>query len=172
MASPFPRSEIIQNLSVLISSIESIIRQTNGNYIICNQARKMLQAILDAVLSPPPPPLPPQQAPNPPPAAPLPTPKSAISDHASDGNPMSSIPNSNGNLMSKDTSNGTGTGANNHHHVNGEINDRPMQQPQQPQMADAAFDNNAFTWLDDMNFDLDFWNSLEDHPLLAWPEAA
>lgn len=28
----FPRSEIIQNLSVLISSIECIVRITNGNY--------------------------------------------------------------------------------------------------------------------------------------------
>lgn len=48
----FPTSEIVQNLSVLISSIDCIIRPTSGNYEICNQAKKILQAILAAVLSP------------------------------------------------------------------------------------------------------------------------
>lgn len=48
----FPRSDIIQSLSNLISSIEFVVRPTNGNFVICGQAKKMLQAILDTVLSP------------------------------------------------------------------------------------------------------------------------
>ena len=48
----FPRSEIVQNLSILISSIDCIVRPKSGNYTICNQAKKMLQAVLDTVLSP------------------------------------------------------------------------------------------------------------------------
>ena len=48
----FPRSEIIQSLGNLISSIDFIVRPTNGNFVICGQAKKMLQAILDTVLSP------------------------------------------------------------------------------------------------------------------------
>ena len=48
----FPRSEIIQNLSNLISSIDYIVRPTNGNFGVCGQAKKMLQAILDTVLAP------------------------------------------------------------------------------------------------------------------------
>ena len=47
----FPRSEIIQNLSVLVSTIDCVVRPTSGNYDICNQAKKMLQTILDTVLS-------------------------------------------------------------------------------------------------------------------------
>jgi len=38
-------------LSVLVSSIDCIVRPTNGNYEICGQAKKMLQTILDIVLS-------------------------------------------------------------------------------------------------------------------------
>ena len=49
----FPRSNIVQNLSVLISSMDSIIQPTHGNYKICSQAKKMLQTILDTVLAAP-----------------------------------------------------------------------------------------------------------------------
>ena len=48
----FPRSEIIQYLSNLVSAIDFIVRPTNGNFNICSQAKKMLQVILDTVLSP------------------------------------------------------------------------------------------------------------------------
>ena len=50
----FPHSEIIQSLGNLISSIDLIVRPTNGNFVIYGQAKKMLQPILDTVLSPDP----------------------------------------------------------------------------------------------------------------------
>lgn len=102
----FPRPEIIQNLSNLISSIDFIVRPTNGNYVICGQAKKMLQAILDTVLS-------------------------------------------------------------------------PENKPSEVEMTEpaAAPDSQIEEALDDQmwlsnNLDMDFWTSLEDHPLLAWPELA
>lgn len=100
----FPRSEIIQNLSNLVSSIDFIVRPTNGNFVICGQAKKMLQAILDTVLSP-------------------------EHDHreAEHAEPAAAL----------DT------------------------------VMEEAFDDRM--WLSN-NLDMDFWTSLEDHPLLAWPE--
>ena len=53
-ASSFPRSEIIQNLSVLVSYLGWIYVEEDGNYQLCMQARRMLQRILDRVLSPQP----------------------------------------------------------------------------------------------------------------------
>lgn len=47
----FPRSQVIQQLSVMISSIDSVIRPSHGNYEICLQAKKSISAILDTVLS-------------------------------------------------------------------------------------------------------------------------
>lgn len=47
----FLRSGIIQNLSLRSLPIDSIIRSTSGNYRISHQAKKMLQATLDMVLS-------------------------------------------------------------------------------------------------------------------------
>ena len=115
----FPRSDIIQKLSILISSIDCIVRPTNGNFGICGQAKKMLQAILDTVLAPVPLPV---QAPE----------------------PMS---NTNG-AQSQDEIVGAGA---------------------QDPMADATLESDQI-WFDNTNFDIDFWNNLEDHPLLAWPE--
>ena len=51
MEQRFPRSEIIQNLSILISSIDCMIQPQHGNYDICSQAKRMLQTILDTVLT-------------------------------------------------------------------------------------------------------------------------
>ena len=51
--SSIPRSETIQNLSVLVSQLPVIIPAGEGNYVAFTQARKMLQAILDVVLAPP-----------------------------------------------------------------------------------------------------------------------
>lgn len=117
----FPRSEIVQKLSVLISSIECIVHPTNGNYGICGQAKKMLQAILDTVLAPTP--------------IPAPAPEPASTDD--------SVQQQNERL------------------------DNGMQNS----ISDATLESNQM-WFDNTNFDINFWNNLEDHPLLAWPEAA
>ena len=116
----FPRSDIIQKLSVLISSIDCIVRPANGNHAICSQAKKMLQAILDTVLAPS---IPPSQLP----------------EHMKNIDGVSS---------------------------QGEVNDAD----EQTMLPEALMDNNQM-WFDNTNFDLDFWNNLEDHPLLVWPEA-
>lgn len=100
----FPRSEIIQSLSNLISAIDFIVRPSNGNFIICGQAKRMLQAILDTVLSP------------------------------------------------------------EHKQTEAEIA-APAAAPDLS-MEEALDDQ---MWLGN-NLDMDFWTSLEDHPLLAWPE--
>lgn len=102
----FPESEVIQNLSILISAIKCNVRSTNGNYTICNQARKMLQATLDSVLSP--------------------KPTSTIVEGIA---PASGFP-----------------------------------------AAGIGNDLDINMWFDETNFDMDFWRSLEDHPLLTWPE--
>ena len=52
------RSETIQNLSVLVSHLTVLIPPGEGNYVLLNQARKMIQAILDVVLAAPRPTLP------------------------------------------------------------------------------------------------------------------
>ncbi|CRG92817.1 Ribosome biogenesis protein ERB1 [Talaromyces islandicus] len=49
----FPRSEVIQNLSILASHIQYIHLPQNGNYEICQQARKVIVYILDHLLSKP-----------------------------------------------------------------------------------------------------------------------
>lgn len=102
-----PRSEIIQNLSNLVSSIGYVVRPTNGNYGICEQAKKMLQVILDAVLSP-------EQHD-----------QAEEMEHSSE--PVGALDN----------------------------------------FAEEALDDQM--WLSN-NLDMDFWTSLEDHPLLVWPE--
>ena len=117
----FPRSEIIQKLSILISSIECIVYPANGNCGICSQAKKMLQAILDTVLAPTP--------------MPAPAPEPA--------NNLNAVQQQEGML------------------------ETDAQDP----MADATLESNQM-WFDNTNFDIDFWNNLEDHPLLAWPEVA
>ena len=48
----FSRSSVIQNLSVLISTLEWIARPGIGNYELCRQARSMLQRSLDRILDP------------------------------------------------------------------------------------------------------------------------
>ncbi|KAJ5819463.1 hypothetical protein N7474_005054 [Penicillium riverlandense] len=48
---PFPRSEVIQNLSILASHIQYIILPQKGNYEVCQQGRKAILYILDHVLS-------------------------------------------------------------------------------------------------------------------------
>lgn len=101
----FPRSEVIQKLSNLVSSIDFIVRPTNGNHGICGQAKKMLQAILDTVLS---------------------------TEHD-----QPEIDENNEAPKTLDTFMGEG------------LDDQ--------------------MWLN-TNLDMDFWTSLEDHPLLAWPE--
>lgn len=52
-ASAVPRSETIQNLSVLVSQLPVIVPSGEGNYALFTQARKTLQGILDVVLSAP-----------------------------------------------------------------------------------------------------------------------
>lgn len=48
---PFPRSEVIQNLSIFASHLQTVIQPHEGNYDICQQARKAIRHILDRVLS-------------------------------------------------------------------------------------------------------------------------
>ena len=101
-----PRSEIVQNLSILISSIDCIVRPKSGNYTICNQAKRMLQAVLDTVLSP--------------------------------------------------DRRGVQIGSRR------QLHSQDLGQP-----ADA--DPNIDLWFSN-DLDMNFWMSLEDHPLLAWPD--
>lgn len=102
----FPPSEFIQKLSNLVSWINFIFQPTNGNYGICGQVKKMLQSILDAVLS------------------------TERDQPAVDENKQAS--------KTLDTF-----------------------------MVEGMDDQ---TWLN-TNLDMDFWTSLEDYPLLAWPDA-
>lgn len=51
--SSFKRSAVIQTLSNLVATLGSVM-PLDGNYRICNQARRVLQNILDRVLNPPP----------------------------------------------------------------------------------------------------------------------
>jgi hypothetical protein len=102
----FPRSEVIQNLSVFVACLGSIYTEGDGNYQLCLQARRMLQRILDTVLSP---------------EHPAPAPQTQL------------------------TPSSTGFG------------------------EDGIYD---FSWMDNAEFDADFWMNLPDHPLLAVSENA
>ena len=46
-----PRSEVVQNLSRLIAYIKPLVLKEDANYILCVQARWVIQRILDQVLS-------------------------------------------------------------------------------------------------------------------------
>ena len=46
-----PRSEVVQNLSRLIAYIKPQVPQEDANDILCDQARWVIQRILDQVLS-------------------------------------------------------------------------------------------------------------------------
>ena len=91
-------------MSNLTSSIDFIVHPTNGNFVICGQAKKMLQAILDTVLSPDP-------------------------------------------------------------------NRNDFERPDPAAALEIPMEDalNDQVWLSN-NLDMDFWTSLEDHPLLSWPE--
>ena len=52
-ATPLPRSEIIQDLSVFASSLSSI-DPSDGNYELCVAGHRIIKRILDRILSPPP----------------------------------------------------------------------------------------------------------------------
>jgi chromatin structure-remodeling complex subunit RSC3/30 len=47
----FPRSEIIQNLSVFSSYLETFIQREEGNYRVSQQGQRIIRHILDQVLS-------------------------------------------------------------------------------------------------------------------------
>jgi chromatin structure-remodeling complex subunit RSC3/30 len=49
-----PRSEVIQNLSRLIAYIKPLVPKEDANYILCDQARRAIQRILDQILEPAP----------------------------------------------------------------------------------------------------------------------
>lgn len=53
-AEHLPRSEVIQNLSRLIAYIKPLIPQEDANHVLCDQARKVIQRILDQILEPKP----------------------------------------------------------------------------------------------------------------------
>ena len=50
-SAPFPRSRVIQNLSIFASYLETIIQPHEGNYDICQQARETIGRVLDFVLA-------------------------------------------------------------------------------------------------------------------------
>lgn len=50
---PLPRSEIVQNLSLLIGFLEWV-RPAAGNYQLCGRMRQIIKRILDQILNPPP----------------------------------------------------------------------------------------------------------------------
>ena len=47
----FPRSEVIQKLSVLVSCLSWASEPDDGNYSLCSQAGRLLSKILDLVLT-------------------------------------------------------------------------------------------------------------------------
>ncbi|PKX89414.1 putative chromatin structure remodeling complex protein RSC3 [Aspergillus novofumigatus IBT 16806] len=51
-SAPFPRSEIIQKLSVFISHADTFIQQHEGDYELALQGQKLIRQVLDRVLSP------------------------------------------------------------------------------------------------------------------------
>ncbi|GFF98018.1 chromatin structure-remodeling complex protein RSC30 [Aspergillus udagawae] len=51
-SAPFPRSEIIQKLSVFISHADTFIQQHQGDYEIAMQGQMLISQVLDRVLSP------------------------------------------------------------------------------------------------------------------------
>ncbi|KAH1602146.1 hypothetical protein KXX44_003832, partial [Aspergillus fumigatus] len=51
-SAPFPRSEIIQKLSILISHTDTFIQQHEGDYEIALQGQLLIRQVLDRVLSP------------------------------------------------------------------------------------------------------------------------
>jgi hypothetical protein len=104
MTKDFPRSEVIQNLSVFVACLGWIHMEGDGNYHLCIQARNMIQRILDRVLSP----------------------EAAYSSHQPEPTP-----------------------------ANGNYPD------------ESLYD---FSWMDNAQFDADFWSNLDFHPLLAIPE--
>ncbi|RAL12420.1 putative chromatin structure remodeling complex protein RSC3 [Aspergillus homomorphus CBS 101889] len=50
-ASTFPRSEIIQKLSVYLAQFNTFVPQNEGDYEICNRGQKVISQALDRVLS-------------------------------------------------------------------------------------------------------------------------
>ncbi|PWY88198.1 chromatin structure remodeling complex protein RSC3 [Aspergillus heteromorphus CBS 117.55] len=50
---PFPRSEIIQKLSVFLAQLTTFLRQQEGDYEICVKGQKIISQVLDRVLAPP-----------------------------------------------------------------------------------------------------------------------
>jgi hypothetical protein len=53
LANPLPRSDTIQDLSVLVACLGSV-RPESGGYAICERGKKFLKKILDTILSPAP----------------------------------------------------------------------------------------------------------------------
>ncbi|GLA66540.1 hypothetical protein AtubIFM54640_009118 [Aspergillus tubingensis] len=51
---PFPRSDIIQKLSVFVAQLKTFSRQQEGNYEICIKGQRIISQALDRVLSPAP----------------------------------------------------------------------------------------------------------------------
>ena len=105
MTKDFPRSEVIQNLSVFISCLGWIHVDGDGNYHLCLQARNMIQRILDRVLSP----------------------ESTYSSQ------------------------------------------QTLSTPSNSDFVDESMYD--FSWMDNAQFDADFWSNLDFHPLLAIPES-
>lgn len=106
MTKEFPRSEVIQNLSVFVSCLGWIHNEGDGNYHLCIQARNMIQRILDRVLSP----------------------ESTYSSQ------------------------------------------QTLPTPSNSDYTDEAMYD--FSWMDNAQFDADFWSNLDFHPLLAIPESS
>lgn len=48
----FPRSRVIQDLSIFASYLRTIVQPYEGNYGICQKAREAILRVLDVVLSP------------------------------------------------------------------------------------------------------------------------
>ncbi|PYI04630.1 chromatin structure remodeling complex protein RSC3 [Aspergillus sclerotiicarbonarius CBS 121057] len=53
-ATPFPRSDIIQKLSVFVAQLKTFVRQQEGDYEICIKGQQIISQALDRVLSPAP----------------------------------------------------------------------------------------------------------------------
>jgi len=51
MAPNFPRSEVVQNLAIFASYLDTIIKPDEGNYLVAQQGQKTIRHVLDQVLS-------------------------------------------------------------------------------------------------------------------------
>ena len=175
----FPRSAVIQKLSVLVSCLGWAAVPGDGNYSICRQAQQMLSRILDSVLSAPPAPV--VQQPPPAPSHQQQQQQLPRSSAKQTEVQMSRYKNSSSNYAHTGPGHGLNTITPN--------TDSEMYNPAAASSsndfsntitanAHANFDSattfddddpiTSWSWFDNLENDGDFWNQLAEHPYLHY----